>query len=273
MFSSSGQEFVNIVLANCTFIGNSAASAGGGAAMRQTTQADRITARFYNCTFLGNAQTPSIADLPPAAPLGGGALANTWTLTELTNCMFSGNTAVTKGGAIANDTTSMFTSSRTKLFNSTLSRNNTFSGSGGGGVHNQGVLTVRNSILWGNAAPSNPEIADAAGSVTVTDSDVQGGWGGDGNIQLNPFFHDDDGPDNIVGTIDDNLRVSGESPCINDGLTSWLVEASDLGDLDTDGTTNEQTPRDLDVKPRATPTSADTGAYEFQSFCRTGRSC
>jgi len=53
--------------------------------------------------------------------------------------------------------------------------------------------------------------------LNVTNSDVQGGWTGTGNINQNPLFVNPFGPDNIIGTLDDNLRLQAGSPCIDSG--------------------------------------------------------
>jgi hypothetical protein len=83
---------------------------------------------------------------------------------------------------------------------------------------------------------------------------VQGGWGGTGNKNADPLFVDADGPDNIVGTEDDNLRLSAGSPCIDAG-DNTAVPAGVTTDLGgrlrfVDGDCN-----DTDI--------VDMGAYEF----------
>jgi len=45
---------------------------------------------------------------------------------------------------------------------------------------------------------------------------------GAGNIDLYPDFVDADGPDETVGTEDDNLRLSASSPCIDAGYNDAL---------------------------------------------------
>ena len=47
---------------------------------------------------------------------------------------------------------------------------------------------ITNSILWGDSALYGSEIHVQSGSPVVTYSDVQGGWAGEGNIDLNPLF-------------------------------------------------------------------------------------
>jgi len=88
--------------------------------------------------------------------------------------------------------------------------NNTFCNNhgenGGGGIRNSGSnLTVRNTILWGDTPD---EIKWNFGALTVTYSDIQGGWGGEGNIDAGPLFVDPDNGDH---------HLQAGSPCINTG--------------------------------------------------------
>ncbi len=58
------------------------------------------------------------------------------------------------------------------LTNNTLYNNS--AGVSGGGIYTADMTSnIMNCILWGNTAPSNPQIA---GTVNVTYSDVEGGW-------------------------------------------------------------------------------------------------
>jgi hypothetical protein len=48
-------------------------------------------------------------------------------------------------------------------------------------------------------------------------SDVEGGWPGTGNLNLDPLFVDADGPDGVYGTPDDDMHLLPTSPCIDAG--------------------------------------------------------
>jgi hypothetical protein len=112
---------------------------------------------------------------------------------------------------------------------------------------------------------------------------VQGGWPGTGNIQDDPCFVDADGSDNVMGTEDDNLRLSPGSPCIDEGNN--IAVPADTADLDNDGNTAERTPLGLDYGQRfaddpCTPDSGipdpphypqvvDMGAYEYRYYSNT----
>jgi hypothetical protein len=82
-----------------------------------------------------------------------------------------------------------------------------------------------------------------------------------GNISINPQFVDADGPDNIPGTIDDDLRLLATSPCIDAGDNT----VAELQDVEVDLDNN---PRFLD-RPETPDTGVgpppfiDMGAYEF----------
>ena len=79
------------------------------------------------------------------------------------------------------------------------------SGTGGGLRLLSSTATVRNNIIWGNV---DYQIFRSGGVVTVTYSDVQGGWSGEGNIDTDPFF------------APENFYLSDSSPCIDAGDTS-----------------------------------------------------
>jgi parallel beta-helix repeat protein len=112
---------------------------------------------------------------------------------------------------------------------------------------------LTNCIIWNNIADRIEIIGDDA---TVAYSNIQGGWPGRGNININPLFADPLGSDNIAGTEDDDLRLAPSSPCI------------DAGDPDYKSGPNET---DLAGKPRLRKGNpslrrvrVDMGAYEFQ---------
>ena len=252
------------VLKNCTFINNSGGD-GGGIYCYETSLI------LTNCTFSGNSTNGGSGPPPPPPPpptilsgssiftdyvlsnniasvdlrgSGGGIYCRSSSIT-LTNCTFSGNLG-REGGGI-----------RTSGSHLTLT-NCTFSGNlakYGGGINKySGSLTLTNCILW-NDTPE--EIDHDRKNTVVTYSNIQGGWGGEGNINTDPLFRDGDGEDVIPGTEDDNLRLFPGSPCI------------DAGDLNYPYDPNE---KDLDGRPRVLDgngdgiTVVDMGAYEFTSI-------
>jgi hypothetical protein len=90
---------------------------------------------------------------------------------------------------------------------------------------------------------------------TVSHSDVQGGWIGDGgnNVDADPSFVDAGGG---------NLRLGAGSPCIdagdNDGIPSNVV-------TDADGNPRIQEDRDVENSGAGECPYVDMGPYEFQT--------
>jgi len=191
-----------------------------------------------NVTFSGNSATND-----------GGGMYNYQSNPPLKNVTFSGNSA-TNGGGMLNS------SSSPTLTNVTFS-GNTASNYGGGMLNSSSSPTLTNVIMWGDSATtSGPEIYDYISTPVVTYSDIQGGYAGTGNINANPLFVDANGPDNIVGTADDNLRLGFGSPAIDSG-TNTGCPATDLDGLSR--------PADGDGDSTA---ACDMGAYEAgQMFC------
>ena len=99
----------------------------------------------------------------------------------MTNCIVSCNqlsARSTKQGAAI-----YIGSGPSSIVNCTIARNTS---SGGGIWLASGKSTITSSIVWAN---SSPQIGGpAAGSAVVTYSDVQGGFGGIGNKNVNPAF-------------------------------------------------------------------------------------
>ena len=227
-------------ITNCTFSGNVATSEGGslGGGIYNSGGSHTLT----NCTFSGNQ-----AEGYTGSGAGGG-MYNTGSNPNITNCTFSGNEAWGDyggyGGGICD-----YSSSPT-LTNCTFSGN---SADYGGGLYGSSIVT--NCILWGNSA------AQISGSATVNFSDVQGGWAGTGNIDADPRFGDADGPDNVFGTADDNLRLWFGSPCIDDGNNN-AVPVGVVTDLDGNPRFVDD-PCTVDTG-NGTPPIVDMGAYEYQ---------
>jgi predicted outer membrane repeat protein len=168
---------------------------------------------------------------------GGGAVYNENSFPYIFNCAFYGNFATFNGAAIYD------TMSNVQLINCTFTGNDTFTfaaGSGGALANVISTATVTNCILYGDSAPTDAEIYNSAGSIlSVTYSDVDGGFIGTGNINANPLF--------VSGT---NQELQPGSPCINVGSNAAItVFAPDLAD-----------------NARIAPAGGivDMGAYEYQ---------
>jgi len=225
-------EFSNPIVTNSTFIRNRSSFSGGG--IYNVGSSPIVT----NCTFSGNSSN-----------LSGGGLTNaSESHPTLTNCVFNGNSVSDKGGGVRN-----VDNSNPAMTNCTFNSN---SATAGGGMNTENSNpTLTNCILWGNSDSGGTgqpaQIHVVSGAPNVNYSIVQGGWsgaGGVGNVDADPLFVDADGPDNIVGTEDDNLRVPSDSPAI------------DAGDNDVVplGVTT-----DLDRHSRFLCERVDIGAYEY----------
>jgi len=186
-----------------------------------------------NVTFSGNR----------ASHYGGGMTNYDQSNPMLTNVTFSGNSA-DYGGGMDNDASSP------TLTNVTFSGNR--ASNYGGGMHNNGNSSpvLCNVILWGDSAPSGPEIYNNASTGFISYSDVQGcggsgaGWqsacgtDGGGNIDADLLF---------VNAAGGDLRLIRTSPAIDAGNNA-AVPARVTTDLDGK-------PRYVDI-----PTVPDTGS-------------
>jgi hypothetical protein len=207
--NQGGGIYVNNVftvsIANCVFYSNSATDDGGGIYNNQA----HLT--IENSSFFNN-----------IAADNGGGIYSYGNSPSITNTLFYDNGA-SGGGGIHN-----YYSSPT-IMNCTLARN-------GGGIYNNGSdPNITNSIVWGNSS------YQIKGSATVTYSDIEGGYEGEGNIEADPLFEKDQPP----GKPDFHLKAG--SPAIDAGTAD--------GAPDTD----------LDGNPRPSGKGYDMGAYESQS--------
>ena len=249
------------IVINCTFSRNSAAYDGGGMVNdNYVFQGDSPT--VTNCTFNDNLArwgggmsnyddsctiVSNCIFRNNSAKERGGGMDNDISTPTIVNCTFSGNSAGTDGGGMDN------TESTPTVINCTFAGNSAIN-DGGGICNYDSSPTVTNCILWGNAALSGAQIYDkGTSSATVSYSAVQGDWPGMGNIDDDPLFIDSNGLDGIVGTADDNLRLSAGSPCIDAGNNTTVL--ADNGDLDSH-------PRFVDGDGNRTHI-VDMGAYEF----------
>ncbi|HUU94853.1 MAG TPA: right-handed parallel beta-helix repeat-containing protein [Phycisphaerae bacterium] len=255
----------DVAVTNCLFIGNSSTSeveiaeaSGGAASFGDQT-------KVYNCTFIGNHTNNMVG--PTSA---GGAVLFLGSAT-LTNCVFIGNVAegdTGTGGA------AYVLEGVPTLTNCTFTAN---TASECGGVWATSDTRLTNCIAWGNSDDGGTdESAQVFGAPIVNYCCIEG-WtgelGGTGNIGGDPLFVDPDGPDDIYGTEDDDVRLLPGSPCIDAGCNGALPR--DWADLDEDGDTREITPLDLDGEGRffddpntpdtgcRCPPIVDMGAYEF----------
>ncbi len=130
-------------------------------------------------------------------------------LPSIANNIISGNSAEVGGGIYC-------LGSKLLICNSTITEN--IAERGGGIFCLDPGLEITSTILWGNLADEGPQIVGA--SIVINYSNIEGGWNGDGNIDLDPLFRD-------AGNGDFRLMSaacgdSGDSPCIDAGSPGFI---------------------------------------------------
>ncbi|UCD76840.1 MAG: right-handed parallel beta-helix repeat-containing protein [Phycisphaerales bacterium] len=199
-----------------------------------------------------------------ASGWGGGGI-NSWTsyifyntYPTIRNNLIAHNSAYDGGGIYCRY-------DRALLTNNTLAYN---SANAGGGIYALNYPAqapqVTNCVLWENIATAGPQIylyPDTGSAISVTYSDVQGGWTGSGNIDTDPLFVDPDGEDDVLGTDDDNFRLDAGSPCIDAG-SNYALPPEVVEDLDG----NPRFVDDPDTVDTGIgdPPIVDMGPYEYQ---------
>jgi len=157
------------ILINCTFSGNSGFWRGGGILNGYAGVGGSANPILINCIFSGN-----------STDRYGGGMYNEYSSPIITNCTFTGNTAEW-GGGMCN------TNSSPTLTNCTFAGNSASNGNAlaCNSYDRPSNLQLINCILWygGNGNCNNDN-----STITITYSDVQGGWEGIGNIDADPCF-------------------------------------------------------------------------------------
>jgi len=120
------------------------------------------------------------------------------------NNLIVNNAAPLGGGAIIENSSPIFT-------NNTIAYN-TATISGGGLEIVSPVPEIMNSILWGNSAQIGSQIN---GTADVSYSDIEGGYSGTGNLNIDPLFRDAANGDFHLQSTDCGYGLN--SPCIDAG--------------------------------------------------------
>ncbi|USN97865.1 MAG: hypothetical protein H6810_06610 [Phycisphaeraceae bacterium] len=166
-----GMGVTNGTVTECSFSGNSGYFGGGMYVYGNPT--------VTRCLFSGNADFSDHA--------GGMEIQGNPTVTD---CIFSGNTSASNTGGML-------------VYGDATVSNCTFVGNAGpaaGGLRNgTGSTTVTNCVFRANGTSG-----EIVGSASVTYSNVQGGYAGEGNINADPLFGS-------------GYSLSAGSPCIDAG--------------------------------------------------------
>jgi hypothetical protein len=199
-------------LYNCTFIGNRAASVGGGLSVN-------VGFDMQYCSFVSNS----------CGNWGGGISMDADLTVTIRNCLFRGNTAADKGGAI-----SWRVTSNNSILESCTIVSNVASGAtyGGGGVYFYMPVTnnlIRNCIIYFNTANNggrdvdnpystgrDPSLTNRIEYCCINTTLVNAV----ALLTADPSFRNPAGGD---------YRLKWSSPCVNSGTNqTWMTNAVDL---------------------------------------------
>jgi len=252
----------NPTVIGTTFFQNTAREMGGGMfnlRASPTIKECRFTNNFANKgagmrNYIDSHPivTDSLFDFNHAGEEGGGMDNRKNSNPVVTACQFIGNTAASGGGGMHNYVGRAVATGnptiQSSLFfgNSAPSgsamRNNdpdptiinsTFAFNEGTAIssRNGSVPLIKNSIFWGNTGGS------INGPASVSYSDIEGGFAGDGNMDLDPLF---------VSPANDDYHLMTWSPLIDAGTNDPPLPTTDL-----------------DGEPRIMGGTVDMGAYEL----------
>jgi hypothetical protein len=247
MSSGMLNDGVSPAVVNCVFEDNGFVGGSSGGAIRNISNAN---AYISDSTFVNNSgsailiedSSPTInnSDFYNNYGDAGGAIRNQGVNSQpvITNSLFTGNNAAQLGGAIYNS------EGEPTLINTTIVGNS--AGFDGGGIASEsgqgrGPIII-NSILWNNTGL--PIYDDVSSQTSAINSNIQGGYPGTGNIDVDPAF---------MNATAGDYRLGPGSPCI------------DAGD-----NVSVNTLLDLAGNPRITDGDADgsaivdMGVYEYQ---------
>jgi predicted outer membrane repeat protein/parallel beta-helix repeat protein len=245
-------------IANCIITGNEA-FAGGGISCGESSAPVITNSIIENNSITGEGDLSNGGGIhisPSASPTitnciiknnrsgrNGGGLAFDNAEPTIVNCTFSNNTAANNGGAIS------FQNSAPIITNCTFS-NNSASGDGGAIACTSPLsrTAVVNSILWGDS----PDEISCNSDISVTYSDIQDGYTGEGNINADPVF---------VDATNGDLHLLKDSPCIDAGNNL----APTLPATDIDGDDRKMDDPAVDDTGNGTPPIVDMGADEYLS--------
>lgn len=249
----------------------------GGAAIGFPVWSTEGSLSLTNCRFISN----TVVSLGEQSPPSGGALYGSGRNWSIVGCEFNGNSVSGLRGAQGG---AAYTYGWPVGYINCTFANNSAQGWLGlgrvGGVHwaSGSSPTLTNCILWGNTDDVSPTQTSQLGAppgttgrATLSRCIVQGlagSLGGQNNSGLDPLFESQLGADGLAGNMDDDLRLSPNSPAIDFGNSAALFAAATptIDALGAPRFFNDVGTPDAGVGPS---TTLDVGAFEFQGFtCR-----
>ena len=241
-------EDSSAVIVQCVLEGNKATYYGAGATVHGSG-----SPWFVNCEFLNNGTVGEPDPDKDTTPWAGGAVYVHSGSPTFMNCLFHHNRAL-QGGAI------MVLNGLPTIVNSTFASNRAGDKYGGAISDLGGRAVIRNCIFWGNTAAHGGDQIFTSTRVQgdVSYSDIQGGWTGSTNINVDPLF---------VNAASNDYHLTSGSPCMDAGKSSAPTLPNDQGDLNWNTNTGEPTPLDLGLGPRVWTLigtqKVDLGCYEY----------
>ncbi len=239
----------NTVITDCNFTGNWVINRGGGAIYNDDNSKLTIT----DCMFLDNSADSGVGGAVSNINSNltmercilynnsvgelyfGGAVYNHQADATFNDCKFIHNQAYF-GAAIENDDcgnitvtncvfsrnydgSAIYHSSSGYLTVENCSFNRMYIGSPGGIKSDGGSLIVKNSIFWDNEENGGSQIyaSDFHETISITYCDVQGGWPGEGNIDVDPLYAD---------WAEYDLHLKSQAGRWQGGTESWVTDTN-----------------------------------------------
>jgi len=239
----------------CTFLTNTADFSGGG--MLLLGASPTISDSFFG-------SNGAIGEFEG----GGGIAIFNGSAPVIYNSVFTDNRADFGGGI------DLYSNSTATIVNCSFFANIALQSRGGAGLENSNSLGTNmvNSIFWSNAdqfgTANQISLFEASTqtSLRISHSNLEGGENAvyrpcpactldykPTNIDADPMFIDPLGPDGHEGTLDDNVRLPGVSPCVDAGSNGAVAGI----------------PTDADGYDRVVFGTVDMGAYEVFVDCNS----
>ncbi len=220
---------------------------------------DNSSPTITNSVFSGNS----------AVSRGGAVYSTAGSTPTFVNCVFHNNNVTENGGAIC----CQHSTTEATLINCTVYGNSSTLSGGGIGLLVRANVTLVNTIVWGNidsnGTDASAQINEGDGTATVSysciqdenpnDASIPFGGTTNHNIDDNPLFND---------AGNDDFGLSPISPCIDAGNNNPNLEI-DIPKTDVSGFTRFLDALNIPDTGTGTAPIVDMGAYEHQADCNS----